>query len=90
MNSFVRTIRKEKGCLDFSVYRDSEMSNSYILVGEWKSHKAQKKHFESREFELLIGAARVLGERFSMNIAEVYKAGGNDYTLMFENGLMSQ
>ena len=76
MRSFLRTIRKEKGCLDFSVYQDSEKENTYILVGEWKTRQAMEKHFQSNEFELLIGAARVLGETFSMKIAEVSKTGG--------------
>jgi quinol monooxygenase YgiN len=76
MQSILRNIRKEKGCLDFSVYRDSKKENTYILVGEWKTRKAMEKHFKTREFELLIGAARVLGETFTMNIAEVSKTGG--------------
>jgi quinol monooxygenase YgiN len=76
IHSFLRTIRKEKGCLDFSVYQDSEKENTYILVGEWKTRQAMEKHFQSNEFELLIGAARVLGETFSMKIAEVSKTGG--------------
>ena len=76
IRSFLRTIRKEKGCLDFSVYQDSEKENTYILVGEWKTRQAMEKHFQSNEFELLIGAARVLGETFSMKIAEVSKTGG--------------
>jgi len=58
------------------VYRDSEKENTFILVGEWKTRQAMEKHFQTREFELLIGAARVLGETFSMNIAEVMKTGG--------------
>ncbi len=78
MSSFIRTFRKEKGCVDFGVYHDSEMSNTYILVGEWKTRQAMKKHFKSHNFELLIGAARVLGKKFSMNIAEVSKTGGID------------
>jgi quinol monooxygenase YgiN len=78
MSSFIRTFRKEKGCVDFGVYHDSEMSNTYILVGEWKTRQAMKKHFKSHNFELLIGAARVLGKKFSMKIAEVSKTGGID------------
>ena len=49
------------------------------MIGEWKKRKAMEKHFETYEFELLIGAAQVLGETFSMNIAEVSKTG--DYEL---------
>ncbi len=74
--SFSRRIRKEKGCLGFSVYRDSEKENTYSVVGEWKTRPAMEKHFQTRDFEVLIGAARVLGETFEMNIAEVLESGG--------------
>ncbi len=76
MHSFLRSIREEKGCLDFSVYQNSDKENTFIVVGEWKTRQATEKHFETQEFELLIGAAQVLGETFSMNIAEVSKTGG--------------
>lgn len=74
--SYLRSIRKEKGCLDFSVYRDSEKENTFIVVGEWKTRQAMEKHFQTSEFELLLGAARVLGDTFTMTIAEVLKTGG--------------
>ena len=76
MRSFSRRIRKQKGCLDFSVYQNSNKENTYLVVGDWETRKAMEKHFKTHEFELLIGAARVLGETFSMNIAEVSKIGG--------------
>jgi quinol monooxygenase YgiN len=76
MRSLLRSIRKEKGCLDFSVYRDLERENTYLVVGEWQTGQAMKKHFQTREFELLIGAIKVLGKTFAMNIAEVSKTGG--------------
>ena len=76
MRSFSRRIRKEKGCLGYSVYRDHENENTYSLVGEWKTRQAMEKHFQTHDFEVLIGAARVLGETFVMNISEVSKTGG--------------
>ena len=76
MHSFLRKICKQKGCLDFSVYQDSDKENTYIVVGEWKTRKDMEKHFQTKEFELLIGAAKVLGETFAMKIAEVSKTGG--------------
>ena len=76
MRSFSRRICKQKGCLDFNVYQDSDKENTYILVGEWKTRQAMEKHFQTHEFELLIGAAKVLGETFAMNIAEVVETGG--------------
>jgi quinol monooxygenase YgiN len=71
-----RRFRFEKDCFSYRAYQDSERENTYSLVGEWKTRQAMEKHFKTREFELLIGAARVLGEKFSMNIAEVSKTGG--------------
>ena len=76
MRSFARIIRKEKGCLMYSVYRDFEKENIYSLVGEWQTRPAMEKHFKTQDFELLIGAARVLGEAFEKNIAEVLETGG--------------
>ena len=76
MRSFSRRIRKEKGCLGYNVYRDHENEDTYSLVGEWKTRQAMDKHFQTRDFEVLIGAARVLGETLEMKIAEVSKTGG--------------
>ncbi len=71
-----RSIRKEKGSLGYSVYRDFDKENTYSMVGEWKTRQAMEKHFQNHNFEVLIGAARVLGETFEMYIAEVSKTGG--------------
>ena len=76
MRSFSHRIRKEKGCLGYSLYRDHENENAYCLIGEWKTRQTMEKHFQTQNFEVLTGAARVLGETFKMNIAEVSKTGG--------------
>ena len=76
MRSFSKGIRKQKGCLGYSVYRNFEKKNTYSVVGEWKTQQAMEKHFKTRDFEVLIGAARVLGKTFEMKVAEVVKAGG--------------
>jgi len=76
MRSFSGRILKQEGCLGYSVYRDYEKENNYIVFGEWKTRRAMEKHFQSHDFEVLIGAARVLGETFTMNICKVSKTGG--------------
>jgi quinol monooxygenase YgiN len=76
MSSLSTKIRKQKGCIGYSVYRDSEKENTYSLVGEWKTRQAMEKHFQTHDFEVLIGASRVLGETFEINIAEVMETGG--------------
>ena len=75
MHSYLVNIRKATGCLDFSVYQDSDKKNTYIVIGEWKTRQAMEKHFKTQDFDILIGAARVLGETFEMNIADVLKTG---------------
>ena len=76
MRSFARKIRKEKGCLGCSLYRDSDKENTFSVIGKWRIHPAMEKHFKTQSFELLIGAARVLGETFEMIMAEVLESGG--------------
>ena len=76
MRSFARKIRKENGCLDCSLYRDSEKENTFSVIGKWRTRHAMEKHFKTQNFEVLIGAARVLGDTFEMNIAEVLESGG--------------
>ena len=74
--SFARKIRKEKGCLGCSLYRDSEKENTFSVIGKWRTRPAMERHFKTQNFEVLIGAARVLGDTFEMNIAEVLESGG--------------
>jgi quinol monooxygenase YgiN len=78
MHSFSRKIFKEKGCLGYSVSRDSEKKNIYSVIGEWKTRKALEEHFQTNDFEVLIGSAKVLGETFTMNISKTFKTGGFD------------
>jgi len=66
ITSVSRSIRKQKGCLDFSLYRDSERENTYIVHSEWLTRQAMEKHFKTREYELVLGAIRVLGETFTI------------------------
>ena len=76
MRSSLPGFRKEKGCLGYSLYRDFEKENTFSVIGEWKTHPPMEKHFKTQDFEVMIGAARVLGETFDMNIAEILETGG--------------
>ena len=68
-------IRKEQGCLDFSLCRDLEKKDVYRVIGEWKTRQAMEAHFKREKFSVLIGAARVLGEDFEMSIGETLEKG---------------
>ena len=68
-------IRKEEGCLDFSLYRDLEKKDAYRVLGEWKTRQANEKHFKRKLFPVLIGAAKVLGKDFEISIGETLQKG---------------
>jgi hypothetical protein len=38
-----------------------------------------EKHFQRREYELMLGAARVLCEKFNIETAEISKSGDFDW-----------
>lgn len=69
--------RRNKECRDFCFYRDVEKKNSYSVYAGWETRKAMEKHFKEKEFSVLIGAARVLGENFELKVGqEIAEKGG--------------
>jgi len=77
MRALLPEFRKEKGCLAYNLYQDIENENTHSVVAEWQTRKAMEKHFQTLDFEVFIGAARVLGDAFEMSIAEVKEKGGD-------------
>jgi quinol monooxygenase YgiN len=76
LRSLVSGFRKEKGCLDYCVYQDFDRELAFCIVAEWQTHETMQQHFLTQNFEVLIGAARVLGETFEMSMAEVLESEG--------------
>ncbi len=56
------------------MYKDLDEEHAYCIVAEWGTHEAMQKHFKTPKFEVLIGAAKVLGESFEMIVAEVLES----------------
>lgn len=72
-------IREEQGCLDFSLCRDFQKKNLYRVLGEWKTRQAMEGHFNGEKFEVLIGAAKVLGEDFEISIGKTLEKGNYQF-----------
>ena len=68
-------ILRQPGCLSYNVYQDLVEENTYRLVGEWETAQAMEKHFQTHEYELILGAARVLGNTFEIETTEVLHIG---------------
>jgi len=85
IDEFVRSLQslwfkflKEEGCLSYYVYREFEKENTFCLVGEFATHEAMETHFRTQDFEVMVGAASVLGKAFKMMISEILATGGRD------------
>jgi quinol monooxygenase YgiN len=76
LRSLLSGINKEKGCVDCSVYEDLDEEYAYCIVAEWETREAMQEHFLTQRFQVLIGAARVLGETFEIIIADVLESEG--------------
>jgi quinol monooxygenase YgiN len=76
LRSLVAGFRKENGCLDYCVYQDCDEEHAFCIVADWETDEALQKHFRTQKFEVLIGAARVLGGTFEMIMAKNIKTGG--------------
>jgi quinol monooxygenase YgiN len=85
IDEFVRSLHslwfkflKEEGCLSYCVYREFEKENTFCLVGEFATHEAMETHFQTGDFDVLVGAASVLGKAFKMMTTEILAKGGRD------------
>ena len=85
IDEFVRSLHslwfkflKEEGCLSYCVYRELEKESTFCLVGEFATHEAMETHFQSGDFEVLVGAAGVLGKAFKLTTTEILAKGGSD------------
>jgi quinol monooxygenase YgiN len=77
LRSLSDVFRKKKECHDICFYRDVDKKSSYSFVAEWETREAMETHFGEKEFTVLVGAARVLGEEFELKVGEeVAEKGG--------------
>ena len=65
--------------MSFEVYQNADEDNSCHLLSEWESLQTMEKHFKTHEFKLLLGASKVLGNKFEIETNEVLNTGGFDW-----------
>ncbi|MGB5619916.1 MAG: hypothetical protein WBM78_23960, partial [Desulfobacterales bacterium] len=52
---------------------------SFILTGEYDTQECLAEHLRSNHFQVLVGAAAVLGQSFKMSLAAVTETGGIEF-----------
>ena len=58
----IKSMRKEKGCLNYNFYKDMEEENTFKLVGKWAKQDDVKNHLRSNTFSILLGSMNLLQE----------------------------
>jgi quinol monooxygenase YgiN len=58
----IKSMRKEKGCLNYHFYQDMEDENTFRLEGKWSKQEDVKNHFRSDTFSILLGSMNLLRE----------------------------
>jgi quinol monooxygenase YgiN len=56
-----REIRNQLGCLECVVSQEIDGGQQFVLVTAWKDISALRMHLVSEPFQVLVGAARLLG-----------------------------
>jgi len=62
MQSLLRPIREEKGCLGSRLYFELGEEDTVCLIEEWQAMEDFDNHLRSEYFEVLLGAARLLSK----------------------------
>ncbi len=87
--SLQREFLKTKGCLNYHIYKDMEQDTAYFLIGKWQNKKALETHFQTKRFDVLLGAINNLCEPLDVNfqIASLLDNSHSQEASIVDNGL---
>jgi len=54
LSSLVERIRAEAGCIDCSVYLDTEFENRVVLLQKWRTESDLNRHLRSEEYKMVL------------------------------------
>ena len=59
----IEETRREKGCIEYALMRDSESSNILTFIEKWQTEGHLKDHFETQHFKRIVPMLGELTER---------------------------
>jgi len=59
---------KEEGCIEYSIYEDSEKNNILTFIEKWENMEVLKAHFETPHFKKIVPQFQELTEGRDINI----------------------
>ena len=66
--SMIETARKEKGCLSYDVFWNTEGKTIFNLIEEWETREDLERHIRSERFSVLLGTKSLLAKPLEMKI----------------------
>src|SRR5262245_26265450 len=81
MTDLTTRARRAPGCVAAHFYTDSEDSNAFTLVEEWRRRRDLDRHLRSDEFAAVIGASFLLAHAAEIALDLVSHQGGADEVL---------
>jgi quinol monooxygenase YgiN len=76
--SLIDSIKKESGCLNFTVCCNINYENDLIIYEEWKSRRDLERHVKSQRFGVLLGLTILLRNPVEIQIYSVSATEGNE------------
>jgi quinol monooxygenase YgiN len=64
----IKETLKEKGCIEYSIYEDSEKNNILTFIEKWENMEVLKAHFETPHFKKIVPQFQELSEGGDINI----------------------
>lgn len=64
----IKETLKEKGCIEYSIYEDSEKNNILTFIEKWEDMEVLKAHFETPHFKKIVPQFEELTEGGDINI----------------------
>jgi quinol monooxygenase YgiN len=74
--SMIEPMEKAKGCLSYGVFSDMEDESFHSLIEEWQTREDLNRHLKSKNFNVLLGAERLLNEPLEIQIHTVTRSEG--------------
>jgi quinol monooxygenase YgiN len=76
--SMIETARKEKGCLSYDVFWNTEGKTFFNLIEEWETREDLERYIRSERFSVLLGTKSLLAKPLEMKIHTVAHSEGSE------------
>ncbi|MET0621972.1 MAG: antibiotic biosynthesis monooxygenase family protein [Pyrinomonadaceae bacterium] len=60
ISSLIDPVKREKGCLNYGCYEETDDGNTFVLIGEWETPADWNNHLYSNSLAVLLGSISLL------------------------------